>query len=155
MVERIYVVHWEGPFRWEERRKHFKKEHVLYALYGSHHLYGRDVLLYIGKTEGDIGRRLGEHDGWVADEYDEMTVRLASIGLFVDWGDWEHGERYSKANPDVIQAVEGLLIYSNQPAYNSKSKATIRLAEGYRIFNTGRLGHLLPEASYLYHYEGE
>jgi hypothetical protein len=147
MREQIYVVHWEGPFLWEDRDKHITEDHVLYAIYGSHHLYGRDVLLYIGKTESDLRRRLAEHETWVQNEYDAMTVRFASVGLFKNWDDWEEGERYPAALPDVVQAVEALLIYTNQPAYNSKSKATIKLAEGFRIFNTGRLGHILPEVS--------
>jgi hypothetical protein len=81
-----------------------------------------------------------------------MTVRFASIGELAssDWTDWDDGERYPKASPDLVAKVEALLIYAHQPAYNVMSKDSIEIAKGLRIMNTGRLGHLLPEVSYLY-----
>jgi hypothetical protein len=89
---------------------------------------------------------------WVADEYDAMTVRYASIGDLRDsrWKDWMKGDRYPKANPALVAKVESLLIYAHQPAYNITSKGSVEIARGLRILNTGRLGHLLPELSYLY-----
>jgi hypothetical protein len=39
LKERIYVAHWEGPYDWGSEPN--QKAHVLYAMYGSHHLYGR------------------------------------------------------------------------------------------------------------------
>jgi hypothetical protein len=86
--ERIIVAHWEDPFSWSECRTMQAPGHVLYALHGAHHLYGRDVLLYIGRSDAGIGYRLQDHEKWVADEYDLMTVRLASIGQFTTWEEW-------------------------------------------------------------------
>ena len=94
---------------------------------------------------------LGRHTQWVEDEYDEMTVRLASVGEFKGWDDWKDGERYKKADSDVISAIESLLIFSHQPAYNKKNKESMNCARGFRLFNTGKIGRLLPELSYLYH----
>jgi hypothetical protein len=93
------------------------------------------------------------HEEWVADEYDAMTVRFASIGDLKDehWTDWSKGERYSPAPSALVAAVEALLIYAHQPAYNALNKGSTKSAKGIRILNTGRLGHLLPEVSYLYH----
>lgn len=151
MKENIYCAHWEGPYEWDSYREHQVTEHVLYAIYGSHHLYGRDVLLYIGKTSSGIKSRMREHDRWVADEYDTMKVRFASVGIFIDWDDWNDGERYPKASPPIVNAIEALLIYAHQPAYNSQSLSSFTTARGFRVLNTGRLGHLLPEVSYLYY----
>jgi hypothetical protein len=145
------VAHWEGPFDWDTRKEKAKTGHVLYALYGSRHLYGRDVLLYIGKTAAGVGSRLKGHEQWVADEYDTIRFRLASIGRFWDRDDWDDGDRYPKATPSIVNAVESLLIYAHQPAYNSQNVATLERAKGVRVLNTGRMGHLLPEISYLYY----
>jgi len=148
MNETIYVAHWEGP---EVLDKHeAQAEHVIYALYGAHHLYGRDVLLYIGKAEKGTAKRLPAHYQWTAEEYDPVTVRVASIGKFTTWDDWDEVDRYPRAKPDVVCAVEALLIIAHQPAYNSQGKKWTRLAKGLRVFNTGHLGHLLPEISSSY-----
>jgi hypothetical protein len=132
--EKIYDVNWEGPFKWEKVEKYIRACHVLYQIYGAHHLYGRDVLLYIGLTARPSGVRLREH----------------SIGKFTTWEDWEQEGDYEKAAPGLVQRIEELLIYAHQPAYNTKSKSGLVLAEGIRIFNTGRLGQLFPEVSYKY-----
>jgi hypothetical protein len=52
IAETIYIVHWEGPFKWNKVKSDnfIKPGHVLYALYGIHHLYGQRTLLYLGKT---------------------------------------------------------------------------------------------------------
>ena len=101
--------------------------------------------------------RLCDHDKeWVCDEYDRVTVRLASMGPFTSWDDWDVGERYSRPEQRDLHAVETLLIMANQPAYNAASKqGGCRAAdlEGLYIMNTGHLGAILPEASYLYHQE--
>jgi hypothetical protein len=149
--EKVYVAHWEGPFPWEERGQYCKPSHVLYALHGAHHLYGRDVLLYIGKSDAGMAGRLRQHD-WVADEYDAIQVRLASVGPFESWASWSKGERYPKAPAKVVSLVESLLIYAHQPAYNAMSKGQPVGVQQLRVFNTGRVGHLHPEVSGLYHF---
>ncbi len=153
MGETIYVAHWEGPFEWDSIDERQESQHVLYAMYGSHHLYGRDVLLYIGKTSAGIGKRLREHEQWVNDEYDAIKVRIASVGRFNNWSDWDDGERYPKATDRIVSAVEALLIYAHQPAYNSRGTGSLNQAKGVRVLNTGHLDHLLPEVSYLYYQE--
>jgi hypothetical protein len=151
--EHIVVVHWEGPYSWDDCVNCKKDGHVLYALHGAHHLYGNDVLLYLGRSYANVGSRMKDHDEWVAEEYDAVTVRYASVGDLKDakWQDWMKGDRYSRAKPTLVEQVEALLIYAHQPAYNSMSKGSVAVAKGLRILNTGRLGHLLPEISYLYH----
>ena len=94
---RIFVVHWEGPYKWARRNHHICDEHVLYAIHGTHPVYGRDVLLYIGMGAGGVRSRLDCHGkDWVNDEYDPVTVRLASAGPFASWRDWEVGKRYAR-----------------------------------------------------------
>jgi len=50
--EELFEVFWDGPYDCnEDNICAEEKAKVLYQIYGSHHLYGRDVLLYIGRTE--------------------------------------------------------------------------------------------------------
>ena len=61
-----------------------------------------------------------EHEEWIQDEYDKMTVRYGSIREFGDWKNWEKKKKpYPSPNGSVLEAIEALLIYANQPAYNS------------------------------------
>jgi len=149
MGEQTVVVHWEGPFEWDECSKHWGKGHVLYALYGSHHLYGRDVLLYLGRD--DVAHPIECHGRWIENEYDAMKVRFASIGKFEGWAERDRIERYDPpADRSLVANVEALLIRAHQPAYNMMNKGALPNA-GLRILNTGRMGHLLPEISSLYY----
>ena len=150
--EKLYEVFWDGPYDCDKENACAKDPgNVLYQLYGSHHLYGRDVLLYIGRTERTPFKRILEHEEWIQDEYDKMTVRYGSIRDFSDWENWEKEKRpYPPPKANVVEPIEALLIYANQPAYNSRNKAGAEIAKGIRIFNSGKLGHLLPEVSYKY-----
>jgi len=154
-----YIVFWEGPYQFSEYEKlKTKRGHVLYQLYGTHPIYGSNVLLYIGLSgldgRNDIKKRFEDHDNWVVDEYDDMTVRLGSIGIYndKDWMEWEKlpDEAYEKPSESTIKNIEALLIYAHQPAYNQKSKGSTKSAKGIRIFNAGKMGQLLQELSYLY-----
>jgi hypothetical protein len=150
--EKLYEVFWDGPYGCDkENACEEDPGNVLYQLYGSHHLYGRDVLLYIGRTERTPFKRILEHEEGIQDEYDKMTVRYGSIREFDGCKNWENNKKpYRAAEDKVIDKVEALLIYANQPAYNSRNKAGAKIAKGIRIFNSGKLGHLLPEVSYKY-----
>jgi hypothetical protein len=148
--EKIYDVYWEGPFEWGKGERECKDNHVLYQIYGSHHLYGRDVLLYIGSTLRTPFERLREHEEWLEDEYDKVSLRFGSVGEFTNWKDWDSDEDYKKANGELVERIEALLIYAHQPAYNQASKSQAMRANGIRIFNSGRLGQLFPEVSYKY-----
>jgi hypothetical protein len=73
-ADKIYNIFWEGPFEWDQREAKIKHEHVLYQIYGSHHIYGRDVLLYIGSSVRGLNERLREHEEWLEDEYDKVLI---------------------------------------------------------------------------------
>ena len=68
-MEKIYEVCWDGPYTkdtLDEISEEDNNKYVLYKVYGSHPVYGNNVLLYIGMTERGIKIRLTEHDYWVA-----------------------------------------------------------------------------------------
>ena len=157
MSETICDVRWEGPVEWKERKKLSAPEHVIYALYGAHHQYGNLVLLYIGKTEGDVGTRLAGHGGWINQEWETNTMRVkaASVGTFTSieawWNAYDPNARYKKAAAKLVGDVESLLIYAHQPAYNTQGKGALNSkCQQLRVFNTGQVGSLLPEVSYAY-----
>ena len=150
-MEQIYEIFWDGPFEWREGLKHCRNLHVLHQLYGYHPLYGSDVLLYIGSSHRDIKRRLRTHEKeWVNEEWGDMRIRLGSIREFKTWKVQETKKGWAKPSKAVIEAIEALLIYSNQPAYNDRNKSDAEVAQGIRIFNTGRLGSISPEISHRY-----
>jgi hypothetical protein len=156
MTEMICDVRWEGPVDWDRRADLLALDHVLYALYGTHQLYGHHVLLYLGMTEIDLGTRLAGHVQWVADEYEPMRLKAASVGRFatVDewWNSYDPKERYKRGDPKLVVEVESLLIYAHQPAYNTQCKNGLRPNyRPLRVFNTGRFGNLLPEVSTAYY----
>jgi hypothetical protein len=153
MAEQTWIIHWEGPFTLEETRrmKGKKSGYVLYQLSGQHHLYGANVLLYIGQTSKGIKTRLGQHDEWIADEYDEMRVRLGSIGKFSSWDSFGKTKTpFPNPCTKIVEKMERLLIFACQPAYNLANKNDARDAEEIRIFNTGRSGPIFPEISSWY-----
>ena len=157
MAERIYDVYWQGPYRRDEWDTLTDIRHALYSIHGTHSLYGRDVLLYIGVTDGTVAQRLRQHAReWLDYELDTATVKVASIGRCEGWEGWgDSGEPYPAVSQAIARAVEALLVHAHQPAYNTQGKNDLSSnARGYRIFNTGRCGLLLPELSYLY-YHGE
>lgn len=147
--ETIYDIYWEGPFEWDEKDQHIKDRHVLYQIYGAHHLYGRDILLYIGMTSKGVNQRLKEHEKWVYEEYDKVSIRIGSLGQFTSWKDWSEGD-YKEAEKSLVGQIEALLIYAHQPVYNKANKEQAKKAKGIRIFNSGFLGQLFPEISYRY-----
>jgi len=159
MQETICDVYWDGPFEWAKRDSLRNSAHVLYAIYGTHPVYGQNVLLYIGMTESTVADRLAQHT-WLRDEYDGITIKIASIGIHLSieswWQAWEEmseSDVYPRPNLETIRAVEALLIYAHQPAYNTMGKGSLSIAKPLRIFNTGKCGSLLPDISYVYYVE--
>jgi len=155
MKERIINVHWKGPYLFEDAQKEdIQPGYVLYQIYGLHHLYGSDVLLYIGKTEEGLNQRLSQHGRWIAEEYDKVRFRMGSLGIMNSWDDWEEEGPWDfpEEEPELIGFVESLLIYSHQPVYNTMNKNSAGMAKGLRVFNTGEIGRLFPEVSYEYYF---
>lgn len=156
--EKIYDVYWQGPFAWSDRSRIEQLRDpgsVIYALQGTHQLYGRDALLYIGKTETTVAARLEQHADSIEDEYDAVSIRVASIGEFANWDkyeSWSVAEAHPRPSSPIIDGVEALLIYAHQPAYNNRGKGGLAAARGIRIYNTGKSGHVLPEMSFGYHH---
>ena len=168
--EIILEVFWEGPFTLDEvadlssgdddlsvRRK---KYWTLYSAYGSHQLYGSNVLLYIGKTTQGASVRLKQHNGWFDEErFGDTKFFVASLSHF---GTWEQSPDMEEAadekffvgeesSENLISRAEALLIYSLAPSRNtSGTNSTKKKIGNVRLFNTGNLGSLPNEISGRY-----
>ncbi len=134
---------WELITQDPKEKEVAKKDGGIYQIYGTHPIYGRDVLLYIGKSTSDLDGRLEVHNStWINYEYDPVKVYYGKIATFTEF------EGYSKL--DIISRAEALLIYYCAPAYNSNLITAINeqyLKEDIVVRNYGRIGSLPTEIS--------
>ena len=114
MKEDIYEIYWQGPYTTEtidSIDEEDRENYVLYKIYGSHPLYGNNVLLYIGKTKRGVNKRLKEHQHWIdMDQYGESKVYVASLGKFDDWDASSEIELFEQAEDSITSKIESLLI---------------------------------------------
>ena len=151
-MEKIFEVFWDGPFSTEHIEKTPEiPNRILYAVYSTHPLYGKQSLVYIGRTEQALPSRVRQHAHWMLLEADPIVIYTATVGPFTTWEAAEKTVEYPPMQNDDIAAVEALLILAHQPAYNTSSKISAESARHYRVFNSGRFGSLLPEVSGLYY----
>jgi hypothetical protein len=153
MKERFIGVSWQEPVKWSKRGKFDHESLQLYQIYGRHPIYGADVLLYIGMSDG-IASRLNHHDNWVQFLPDTATVTAACLKEFTSWTEYDDprydDDYFEPCSREVVAAVESLLIYAHAPVYNKAERAAPkRSTEGLRIFNTGHHRSLMPELSYF------
>lgn len=154
----IYDIYWEGPYTLDELKSNSKNDeciihegHCLYQIYGDHPCYGRDVLLYIGKSK-NMANRVWQHYNRFSLECESVKVFIGSCGIFENWeGTWEI-EKYSPIIESTLDAIESLLIHAHQPAYNSsKLLSTTFKNLNLRIFNTHKRKSLMAEVSTTYY----
>ena len=114
---KLINVLWTGPFSLDE----ILKENVingkgLYQIYGTHLIYGRNVLLYIGQTEVSFLERFQKHKSeWIKFEFDNVQIYSGEI------------IKSNDLNEDLKNA-EKLLLYFCAPAYNSNSIFDLKIS---------------------------
>jgi len=142
----IIHIDWNGPHSLEAvARFNGPSDWGIYQIYGGHPVYGRGVLLYIGKTESDdagfagrvpnsAGRCLPNRDG-------DIEVHLGRL-IGVATPNNETWERQ-------IGLAERLLIYAHMPAYNRKLELNPSDKDLFRVHVLNWRHHrdLLPEVS--------
>lgn len=145
----MQVIHlqWDGPSTLEEiQGMNNDHDYGVYQVYGSHPVYGSDVLLYIGKAgEQTFSVRL-QQEGWHYNQ-DARNIRYY-VGRLA-------GERTPSDTKwsHQIDMVETLLIHSHWPAANSRNIQTLgshatEISETH-ILNWGQRRSLLSEVSGL------
>ncbi len=137
-------LEWEGPLSMEDARSRCgNSDWGVYQIYGLHHTYGLDSLLYIGKAEKQhFGIRLSQESWWdYGADPKRMSVYLGRLAGEVAPND-DAWCRY-------IDLAERLLIFVHRPAWNAQ--ANIRKFEvdlqQVHVFNWGAHRSLLPEVS--------
>lgn len=147
-MNNIYIE-WDGPYSLESVRK-LKNEidYGVYQIYGTHPVYGSNVLLYIGKAcNQTFGKRIMQEDTWFYNS-DEKQVQIYVGRLF---------NKKQPSNDEwktLITQAEQLLIFSHWPAGNSsninsltKKKELLKQFKEIRIFNYDTHRNLMPEVS--------
>jgi hypothetical protein len=155
-------IEWEGSYSLEDigfndieytySKKNSKlnddsMDYGIYQIYGSHPVYGTNVLLYIGKAQNQTFATRIAQESW---GYNEDSK---NIQIYI-------GRIYNKYNSDdeiwdkMIDTAERMLIYSHEPARNSsnilnitRNKEKLKSFEDVRILNYGRYKSLMPEIS--------
>ena len=127
----IINIMWEGPLNLEDVKKYTRSG--VYQYYGDHHVYGSDVLLYIGQAENLADRIRGHH-------FDKLCDRNIKI-------------YFGPVKQDMLDRVEKLLICANAPARNNQQvREPLDVTEdksllNLLILNWGNYRSLLPEIS--------
>ena len=139
-------VQWTGPLSYREALA-LNDENVdfgVYQIYGAHPVYGKDVLLYIGKADYQtFGKRLSQ-EVWHEINQDSFRVSVC-LGRLSGYTGTPLEEEWSRQ----ISIVERLLIHSHWPAGNS-SGLNVRFGSDMHdlhVFNWGDYRSLLPEVS--------
>ena len=121
----------------------YPHDYGIYQVYGTHPVYGKNVLLYIGKARDQkIGERLKQHEKFYynqdSDQIQVYTGRIGSNNPKEDYDQWG----------SLIDIAEKLLIFTHQPAYNSSNINSAKdIPINAHIMNWGNRGMLLPEVS--------
>ncbi|HEY3431015.1 MAG TPA: hypothetical protein VGK09_00575 [Rhodocyclaceae bacterium] len=139
-------IQWSSPLKYSEALKLNDEfiDYGVYQVYGTHPLYGSDVLIYIGKADKQtFGKRLSQ-EGWGTYNQDAARV-LVSVGRLSGYKETPPNDEWSRQ----ISDVERLLIYSHWPAGNS-SGLNVQFGKEHHdvhVFNWGEYRDLLPEVS--------
>jgi hypothetical protein len=144
MNRREIHIQWQGPLAWKEIRSlTARSDRGIYQVYGSHPLYGADVLLYIGKTDTQtFGKRLHQETFWQwHQDFGRLTLYVGRLA-----GSATPREQEWSAQIDL---AERLLIVSHTPAVNAQKSIRRDSPElqSVHIFNWGSYRSLMPEVS--------
>lgn len=162
---KVINIVWESiPFTEEaiaELNKNIDKG--LYQIYGRHNAYGKNVLLYIGKTYATFSQRLKKRFEFLESSSIPECIRIGRITKST----YDHEELgWDELEWDnMIALSETLLIIAHTPAFNKVNNSGLMKHEdpnsNIHILNWGDFGDLLPEVStirnsYMYwHFEKE
>ncbi len=138
--DKTIEILWKGPYSPGQvvAGKDIEYKNGLYQIYGTHTIYGRGVLLYIGQTNGSFSKRIKSHyDQWIKYEFDEVEIYLGKI--------WKSTDVGNESENSLLEA-EKLLIYFCAPAYNSNDivdyKKPPKDSESVTIMNFGKISSL-------------
>lgn len=139
-------IDWTGPYTYDKavQLKNTLYDFGVYQIYGTHPVYGADVLLYIGKADQQtFGVRLAQ-EAWRSTNADSSDLSVY-VGRLGGYGRTPSNEEWSRR----ITIAERMLIVAHWPAGNA-SGLKVFLGEDYHethVLNWGNHRNLLPEVS--------
>ncbi len=150
----IYIS-WAGPYTLKEVEElKNDSDYGIYQIYGTHPVYGSNVLLYIGKAEQQtFSKRIQQEENWPYNA-DSDNIQVYIGRLFDDHKNTRNKRLTQEQWNEMIRLAEKLLIYAHWPAGNSSNINTVsrkdqelnRLKD-VRVFNYFNYRSLLPEVS--------
>lgn len=142
----LIQIQWEGSYQLKDL-PHLMNDEIdygIYQIYGTHTVYGNDVLLYIGKADYQtLGKRISQENWLYTNDSNNHKIYIGRL----------HGDQ--PLNDEIwskyIDLAERLLIYTHKPAYNAKSISSFpdKELQLIHILNWGDHRALLPEVSGL------
>jgi len=153
-------IWWEGPFNIEDITNGTidsfqydvkSNSKGIYQIYGSHPLYGNDVLVYIGRTQDKNGFKSRLSGRWVIENgNDPKNVKIYLGTIFSDTKNISDNIENSK-----IRKAEVLLINAMKPAFNSSNIQSVKNpSEEYILYNNGSYRNLYPILESNYFWQG-
>lgn len=145
---KVIHVQWNGPYSLEQVSTLSNKSHDygVYQVYGSHPIYGSDVLLYIGKASQQTFATRLKQEPWLYNQ-DAGNIKFY-VGRLA--------AKQTPAEPEwdqQISLVEALLVHSHWPARNSQYVQSLgsnaAQLSNIHILNWGQRRDLLGEVSGL------
>ena len=142
----IIQIQWEGSYKLTDlpHLMNDETDYGIYQIYGTHPVYGSDVLLYIGKADYQtLGKRISQENWLYTNDSNNHKIYIGRL----------HGIQPTNEElwSTYIDLAERLLIYSHKPAYNARSIASFpeKELQLIHILNWGDHRSLLPEVSGL------
>jgi len=142
----LIQIHWEGSYKLEDlpQLMNDKIDYGIYQIYGTHPVYGNDVLLYIGKADSQtLGKRISQENWLYTNDSNNHKIYIGRL----------HGAQ--PLNEEIwstyLDLAERLLIYTHKPAYNARSIASFpdKELQLIHVLNWGHHRSLFPEVSGL------
>ena len=151
MKEREIVIDWKGPFSLNRIIEEMDdggqsptwdgEDYGLYQIYGRHVLYGKETLLYVGKTtEQTFSHRFKEHRNWLEEDQDGKDVEIY-LGRIYDPKKHSPEDNWETWKRDV-EIAEKIIIYRYSPNYNGRSLSKEPTSEKIRLVHMGERGRL-------------
>jgi len=97
------IIHWSKRINIDEI-KELDTDNVLYQIYGDHHIYGRVVLLYIGKSI-NAETRIKAHLKSFIGRVNNLSVSIGKIDNY---------------NDNLLEIPESILIANHKPSHNKE-----------------------------------
>ena len=141
MIERkieLIKILWSGPYTPDQIRNN--KKIGLYQIYGTHPIYGRNVLIYIGETTTSFIDRIKAHQNWMQYELDELVFYTGEIQ-----SEEQNNIRYIKEAEKMIQAGKANVAKKATANYEEEINLSKKILEELNIGLDKKAQDLTPK----------